>query len=183
MDLAQVRKLQIPQGQVKQIHRKTDGLLLWKGGYTNLVPFAVDTDGNVFDGIGYREGYRLSSSGNLSAQPGTVTTGFISCKASDVLRMAGVSWVPGNASIATDYCYIAFYSTSYALLGSYNVAENGANTARGIVTAASSAVTDSSGVTVFQMAFSNGAEIAWFRLNGYGSGADMIVTVNEEIAR
>jgi hypothetical protein len=154
------------------------------GVYTNLVPTAIDTDGSVFDGIGYRDGYRLSSSGSLSAQDGTTTTGFIPVTGTGVIRMAGIPWIPAaSADGASRSSYISFFDSKFAVLGSYNVSVvsgNQSNAPRGIVTSAT-VTTDDNGVTTFAPVFSDASKIAYVRLNGWGSGADMIVTVNEEI--
>lgn len=154
------------------------------GVYTNLVPTAIDTDGSVFDGTGYRDGYRLSSSGSLSTQAGTTTTGFIPVAGTSVIRMGGIPWTP---ELPTDgssrSSYISFYDASFAVLGSYNVSVTSSaksNAPRGIVTSAT-VTTDDNGVTTFTPVFSDASKIAYVRLNGWGSGANMIVTVNEEI--
>lgn len=153
-----------------------------KPAFTNLVPSSIDTDGSIFDGVGYRDGYRLSSSGTLSAQANTVTTGFISCKSTDIIRMAGTLW---SGPTTTTYNYIAFYDAAFSLLGSFNIYHyNGTTTARGIIDpdeSKSSITTDENGVTVFDLAFTDGSNVAYMRLNGSGVGADMIVTINEEI--
>lgn len=159
-------------------------------GYTNLVPTSIDTDGSVYKGVGYIDGYRLSSSGGISAQTNTVTTGFIPCKSTDLIRMSGASWFPPSGNL-----YLAFYDASFAVLGSINCYVNSsftsgyASTARGIVKhkGITSGTTDnhptqSNGVITFdQYEFTDGSAVAYFRVNGIGSGADMIVTVNEEI--
>ena len=31
--------------------------------YTNLVPTSINSDGSIFNGTGYKDGYRLNSSG------------------------------------------------------------------------------------------------------------------------
>ena len=45
--------------------------------YTNQIPISKDTSGNVFNGTGYKEGYRLNSSGAENAMSGYVVTGFM----------------------------------------------------------------------------------------------------------
>ena len=157
------------------------GTLVISGGYTNQVPISIDTDKSIFNGIGYIDGYRLSSSGNLSQQANTVTTGFIPCKSTDTIRMGGVKWRDSEATNVS-YTYIAFYDTSFNLLGSLNISSpSGTFSHRGIVGANSSATTDDNGVTTFNIDFTDGSEVAYCRVNGFGNGSDMIVTINEEI--
>ena len=43
----------------------------------NQIPISIDTDSSVFNGTGYKEGYRLKSSGAESAASGYVVTGFM----------------------------------------------------------------------------------------------------------
>lgn len=45
--------------------------------YTNQIPISTDASGNVFNGTGYKEGYRLNSSGAETAASGYVVTGFM----------------------------------------------------------------------------------------------------------
>lgn len=45
--------------------------------YTNQIPISKDASGNVFEGTGYKEGYRLNSSGAETAMSGYVVTGFM----------------------------------------------------------------------------------------------------------
>lgn len=190
MIFANVKKLVIPEGEVKKI--ESGGVLLWKKEYTNLVPTSIDSTGAIFNGTGYQNGYRLSSSGGLSSMSGGCVTGFLPCKSTDIIRMAGVSWYYQNG-----YCYLSFYDSSFAVLGSINQYYNAtagkyASTARGIVsikgTSDDTAYTypsEANGVYTFDHyefdSDTDAAAVAYFRINGYGDGADMIVTVNEEI--
>ena len=60
MDFSSVKVITIPEGDVRQITRKSDGVVLWKAiTFTNQVPISADTGG-------------ISS----SAQNGSVTIGY-----------------------------------------------------------------------------------------------------------
>ena len=48
--------------------------------YTNQIPISKDASGNVFNGTGYKEGYRLNSSGAEVAADGYVVTGYMPFK-------------------------------------------------------------------------------------------------------
>ena len=192
MDFSTIKKVFIPEGEVKQITR--NGAVIWKGGYTNLVPTSQDNAGNIFNGTGYQDGYRLSSSGGLSAQDDTTTTGFILYTPGQVIRMAGVEWFP---TVTGRNHYLAFYDANFAVLGSINCYISTANasgyaaTSRGIVThkttntvgnADNHPTKDANGVFTFDhFGFTNSSAVKYFRINGCGSGADMIVTLDEEI--
>ena len=59
-------------------------------GYTNLVPTSVDTDGTVYNGKGYKEGYRFKSDGSIAEQAGAVHSGFIAYDG-EVIRIYGAT--------------------------------------------------------------------------------------------
>ena len=191
IDFSGIKKLTIGGVELKQLF--INGIQVWKSGPKNWVPYSIDTDGSIYqDGKGYIDGYRLSSSGGLSGQANTVTTGFIPCKSTDVIRLSGVDY----AGPAGGYCYLAFYDENFSILGSQS---NGRNASiatgiqtqyRGIVASnnkhsnstAANNPAHANGVTTFDnYNFTDSSKVAYFRINGYGSGADMIVTVNEEI--
>lgn len=54
--------------------------------YTNWIPISTDENGNILNGVGYVEGYRINSSGALTEAAGVSTTGYIPCKNGDILR-------------------------------------------------------------------------------------------------
>lgn len=163
-------------------------IMSWTKPYTNLVPTAIDTDGSIYNGTGYIYGYRLNSSGGLTENGQTISTGFIPVKAGDLIRMAGLEVMgPG-------YNYICFYDASFTLLGSMSWVRssdyaNGYYTqCRGIVKYAygdgsTNFPSEKNGVNIYDnYAFTDGSQVAYFRLNGGGlDGSKMVVTVNEEI--
>lgn len=71
IDFSKYRRIKIPEGMVKTIKRKSDGLILWVAKYLNIISKATTTTGGteIYNGIGYKEGDRWSSSG------GTVVEG------------------------------------------------------------------------------------------------------------
>ena len=118
MDFSQVKKISIPEGEVKQI--AVGGTVLWKAiTYTNQVPISTDTDGSIYNKVGYKDNTRLSSSGGVSgsAQTGSVTTGFIPFPSGDktVIRMKGVEWKNSTANYGGHY-YMDFYDSSKKFL-------------------------------------------------------------------
>lgn len=175
MDLSTYKSITINGISMKKL--TLDGDEIWRRDYVNLVPTAIDTDGSIYQGVGYIEGRRLSSSGGLSSQTNTITSGYIPCKAGDIIRMSGVNWRPQSSG----YCYLMFFDSSFGVLGSVNESDTGNNYYRGIV-ANTTTITTENGIITFTPKFSSGsANVAYFRINGYGSGADMVVTKNEEI--
>jgi hypothetical protein len=118
-----------------------------------------------------------------SAQNGSVTTGFMPYSSLGVIRIKGATWANGDDGM---HWYIHAYNSEKTSLG-YVTAEGYAN---GNTYVGLSVVYDSaSGVTTIDFsgmgsdnavhnAFKNAAFI---RLNAKGSGAGLIVTVNQEI--
>lgn len=154
-------------------------------GYTNLVPTSIDTDGSIYNGKGYKDDTRLSSSGGVSssAQTGSVTTGFIPCTVDDVIRIKGAKFF-GNPS--GNHFYLNAYKTaSKTFITSINTNGDGH---KSFDTTGSAFVYDAAtGVTTIDLAQTtwktegHAVGMEWIRLNAYGKGADLIVTVNEEI--
>lgn len=151
--------------------------------FTNLVPTSTDTDGSVYNGTGYKENVRLSSSGGVSSETltGSVTTGFIPCTVNDVIRMKGATWLD-NAN--PHLYYLHFYTSDKTFITESLSANNydGAY-ANGV----SITYDEEAGVTTFDVTDGSDfagrlTDAAYFRLNAYGKGADLILTVNEEIA-
>ena len=184
IDFSAVKEISIPEGIVKKI--VSAGITLWKASsyYKNWVPFSIDTDGSTFNGTGYIDGYRLSSSGSLKAQEGSVATGFIPATSGDVIRMSGATW---GTSVDNGYTYILFYDSNFTKLANVNRFKlanetNGiSNVSSNIDTANSSIMTDANGVTEFNIVFKEEVNYSYIRISATGVGADMIVTVNEEI--
>ena len=155
--------------------------------FTNQVPISTDTDGSIFNGVGYKDNVRLSSSGDISssAQNGSVTTGFIPWKNTDVVRMKGATW----ASMSGQHFYFTIYKSNKEAYGGgvgQGCVESGGESGNHF-----SVIYDEiTGVTTFSIndpdgdtgAFRTNAKTAAFiRLTVYGKGEDLIITTNEEI--
>ena len=83
--------------------------------YTNLVPTSINSDGSIFNGTGYKDGYRLNSSGTEAAQAGSSVTGFIPFSIGDTLRIGGegVLW---NSEDTALKAYIYAYDSNFQKL-------------------------------------------------------------------
>lgn len=126
-------------------------------GFTNQIPISIDSSGAVYNGVGYKAGYRLStSSGNESAASGMTVTGFIPVPASATIRIKGIDLTSGNSTMAWYNTAFKFTSGTYC---------NNAFEAA-----------DANGVR--KKTFSNG--VAYVRISG-AFGDNPIITVNEEI--
>lgn len=186
MDFANLKTLTIPQGEVTKI--TSGSTVLWEAvTYTNQVPISTDTDGSIYNGCGYKNGVRLSgTSGNISGstQTGSVTTGFIPIDgANDVMRMKGVQW-KSMASNTSQHYYFCYYDANKKFLVNLEAMSH-ANSAH-VVTV----TRDSNGIETVVWNKDYGTSntmlqsvrsASFVRITAYGDGADMIVTLNEEI--
>lgn len=140
--------------------------------YHNLVPTAVDSSGASAP---YTDGLMLGSSGGTSDNSGFTTTGFIPFDggANHIYRIGGegIAW-------NTYGCRIAWYTASYSLKGSVtNYDKIGASIYYPTkVEDANAAAAFSTDINV-----SPPQGAAYFRVSAKGSGANLIVTLDEEI--
>lgn len=77
-------------------------------GYTNLIPTSIDSSGAVYNSKGYKENYRLNSSGTETELANAVVSGFIPYN-SQVVR----AWGSTASTAATVGNYVGFYDASY----------------------------------------------------------------------
>lgn len=181
MDFTKVKSMTIPEGTVKKI--EVGGVVLWKSGYTNLVPLSTEADGKTIynSGLGYKDGYRVRSGGaEASASYGTCT-GYIPYKQGDKLYIHP----PFNGDSV--YNAINFYDSEFNCLGQitetyyYGFCDSTFKTT--VVNGVS--VLDISTVTV-----SGVTDVSYVRITHrtssqdlFKSGAEMIITKNEEITQ
>ena len=93
IDFSKYQRIKIPEGMVKTIKRKSDGLLLWKAGYVNQVPLSTNADGSIYNnGKGYKTGYRVRSGGAEQEKSNALCTGYIPVHGLSVVRVSG-TWV------------------------------------------------------------------------------------------
>jgi hypothetical protein len=190
MNLSDFKKLSIDGVEMKEL--SVNGVRIWNPiTFTNQVPISTDTDGSIFNGTGYIENRRLSSSGGLSssAQNGSVTTGFIPFHGDgDIIRLKGVEWLNATTNYDGHY-YIMFYDANKKSRGN-----NDYIASRGVSAGDNSRILtvtrDSNGIETFVFNKDYGTSNAllqwvrnasYIRITAHGKGADMIVTINEEI--
>lgn len=138
----------------------------------NLVPYAIDTDGSIYDGDGWIAKKRLSSSGVLKDANYVSTTGFIPASSGAIIRIGGCQWI--DTTNATSSNYVCSYDANFNFICAVNCAGSyGGGTVSG----------DSS---VAVVTLPTNENIAYVRVSAYGhtingAGETLIVTVNEEI--
>lgn len=145
--------------------------------YTNLLPSATDTDGSIYNGVGWEKGYRLGSDGAPTGQNDSYLTGFIPVKFGDVVHLKNVKWQNGvTTGLNSGNQRASFYDANKVHLGQTNAIGLG-----GML----SGVKDENGIwTQFTVKNWTGVDLgsaAYFRLNCAEISGDSIITVNEEI--
>lgn len=189
LDLTQFKALSLDGVPLESL--RLNGVEIWRkeaeAAYTNLVGTSIAEDGSVYNGVGYADGYRVSSSGEIKTQSGTPLTGYIQCEGindASVIRTKGVQFVTGL------YCGVVFYDADFNLIHGIRFPA-GTTLASGTAAIVYTAVDGTAsteredGVTEITFNFNEAVLTenppTYFRLFAQGEGADMIVTVNEEI--
>ena len=126
---------------------------------------------NIIDTFGYSDGYRISTStGALSAQDGYTTTGLMTIPSGSIIR---TKWV--NFNYNSNYCNIGVYDASGNKISTNNLIGQGTEVWNGLTWSF-----DSEGNLLMNYEISTG-EAIYIKISGYGSGENLIVTINEEI--
>ena len=168
MDFSQFKKLTIGGVELKQLF--INGVQVWKGvSYTNQIPISTDKDGSVYNGKGWKDA-TYDNNGNVGTNGTTDLTGFIPCKAGDVIRLKNM---PFTASVAA--CRITYYKSDKSFITQHIAASSWYmnNVLKG--------VKDSSGNYIQLTINSSIGAVAFIRFTAASITADSIVTVNEEI--
>lgn len=147
--------------------------------YTNQIPISTDTDGSIYNSIGYMLNMRLPSNGVPSAADGCLVTGFIPFSVGDTIRVNKFCAVASQGSNTKVYFYKADH-TKIAATSAYQLSHDGTYVF-------AQPLTWAPGNTIHDSGTGNTADIseaAYFRLSigGYNDvAADIICTINEEI--
>lgn len=160
---------------------KIVGTLVISGGYTNQVPISINADGTIYNDIGYKNGYRVRSSGAEQAFGGASCTGYIKVKPNDVIRISGWN-IKDNAYTANA---INISDSKFTNLGQWSAQYSGGygNLAGTDYAKAEAMIDEGNGVYKWQIPPADFCETAYIRVGGITNddGSVMIVTVNEEI--
>lgn len=146
--------------------------------YHNLVPTAQNSSGAIAP---YQNGKSMSSSGAESDYSGYTLTGFIPIpngKTAHIYRIAGsgITWAGTD-----DYNRIAWFDANHALVGTVVPAKRMGTSAYypSLIEESTTAVTiDASNAPYGSNVVANAA---YFRVGAKGTGANLIVTMDEEI--
>ena len=143
---------------------------------TNQIPISTDMNGDIYNGIGYKDNARITSSGAEGTLDGAFLTGFIPVTAGDTIYLSSGILDPnwGSAGSANSRLYASDKTTT---TNSFNPA---------IIESASALeniVKDSSGYVIQFSIKSSATTTAYMRLTLKGTGANAIITVNEQITK
>lgn len=144
--------------------------------FTNLVPLSVNTDGTdyVVDGDGYDNDTYITSSGTLAALSGYVSTGYIPVTAgTKTIRITG-----DNIFTDIEYTRVAVYDSNFANPAVEPLKNMGTSIYHGTLTEEE---TTAMTWTVDTTNMPGHANAPYIRISTKGDGADLVVTVNEEI--
>ena len=143
--------------------------------YTNQVPISTDADGNVYNGTGYKDGYRINSSGAEAELSGFTATGFIPFTKGQTIRIGGE-----GITYAEYGCMVMFYDLNKVVLTDTGIAyDKVGNTTYGTWSTENNSVfcLDPRDAYPDTLSGING----YIRISAKGSGANLIVTLDEKI--
>ena len=150
--------------------------------YTNQIPISTDTDGSIFNSVGYKQGYRINSSGNVAdvASGGVSTdwfvTGFIPVKGGDIIRFSG-AYVEGDSGGVNNRQYDSSKVAGTLGFTPYSFTSNLAAT-KNIFKACDYNEDEQ---RLYSFTLKDNVEAGYMRFTLFGNGANAVVTVNEEI--
>ena len=160
--------------------------------YINQIPLSTDSNGAIYNGgLGYKNGFRLNSSGEEKGNASSFVTGFIPVKAGDVIRFSG-AYIAGTAAILNNYMYKANRTqvTGSTTINGVSISCNPLTPYSFFASPKKETVRvlygpveiDETNQRVLSMTIPNTGEIAYarFTLNA-ADGANAIITINEEI--
>lgn len=192
MDFANIKALIIPEGEVIKI--TGGGATIWEKvvapSYKNWVKHSTEADGKTIynGGLGYKNGYRVRSGGAEAESVDSTITGYIPFVKGDKLYI-----YPPFTGRNTQNA-INFADASFANLG--QVTDSGAAygicVVNGVVVGKTEVVNGVSVLDITNVTAAGFEKVAYVRITNriqyydtdnalISSGAEMIVTVNEEI--
>lgn len=153
---------------------------VWQEGSKNWVPVSIESGGeSIYNGKGYKFGYRLNSSGAEVTMSNCFVTGFIPVTNNDTLRIK--PFAKGKlANFGYSGIYIALYNSSYTKLSSTN----------GTALKTLGTMDDTTGVYTIKISdIANNTNNAFVRVSTNildtaveADGEKLIITINQEIS-
>lgn len=159
--------------------------------YINQLPISIDTNGNIYNGKGYKENFKLgSTAGEEQGASGINISGFMpigygtdgTARDEQVVRIDNAELSPTNGNTR-----IAFYNSSKGFVGYKTATQmklkaNDDNTPNCYYTVNANGYIDYIDTTSYTgYLHKSNKDTAFFRICGAGIDGDTIITVNEEI--
>ena len=146
--------------------------------FSDALATAINTDGSIYNGVGYKEGIVVGNTGAESSLAYYVSTGYIACKAGDVLHMQGISFdtpVPLEDGSCKVVYYDAnfnriFHATCMNIMGGSQYYQAGERTADGMKFTIKPTLSEQGTVAYVRFTF-----------HIYDFGDSPIISVNDEI--
>ena len=147
--------------------------------FTNQIPISIDTNGSVYNGKGYKENTRISSSsGSISSMDGVDLTGLIPVSMGDIVRMKNVDfkWATVGSSGGLHF-YAEDKTTKVVSVNSSNYNEST------ITNTLACQYDEDENLIQFTTKFIGTATTpyAWLRVCASNITDESIITVNQEI--
>ena len=150
--------------------------------YTNQIPISTDSDGSIFNDTGYKQDYRINSSGTVAdkASGGITTdcfaTGFIPVKGGDVIRFSG-AYTEGTNGGGNNWYYDSEKVKGGIGFTAYSFVNNLATT-KNIFKACDYNEDEQ---RLYSITLKDNVASGYMRFTLIGNGANAVITVNEEI--
>lgn len=141
--------------------------------FSDVLATAIDADGSIFNGVGYKKGGYVSANGSYTTSNYYACTGFIACKQGDEIHVANMNFLGGD-----DNCRLVVYDANKNYIGHANRASltSGSNWNFGY------RETDNGCVMTIN-AVANNKNVAFARFSVYHNciGENPMVAINQEI--
>ena len=150
--------------------------------YTNQIPISTDTDGSIYNSVGYRESYRIRSTGMPASSTETVgphfVTGFIPVKPGDIIRFYN-AYVEGESGALNTCAYDSNkeYTNRY-IFTPFALANHSSSTFQTLF-AEYNYNTEEQRLYSFKL--KGDFQEAYLRFTLIGEAKDAIITINEEV--
>ena len=141
---------------------------------TNQVSISTDSSGNIYNTTGYKDNYRINSSGEESAMSGFAVTGYIPFTKGQTIRLSG-----DGISFGEYGCMMYFYDDTKTVISGKGVPYNQVGNANVGTWAdeSNTVITYTPSVNYPTKNTTNG----YFRISAKGLGSNMVITLDEPI--
>ena len=125
--------------------------------YTNLVPTSIDSDGSIYNNIGYKNDSYVSTDGTVKDNTGTVTTGYIKTN-------SNIFYIFGAEFALNTYSRLKLYNENFNTLSTQIIAND-----------TSIYETEDIGNGITKLTFNIGNSHEYIRFTLYGTGENLYV--------